>query len=102
MEGFGGLTGGWCLCFLRSNKFQLFMGHAEARLAMQRLGLLLAAVASMSGAAACQTFAGQCVGMISGGEGGQYHVSSGMVRHGQQPANGAATHTADMALWNWK
>lgn len=42
---------------------------------MQRLGLLLAAVASLSGPQACQTFAGQCVGMISGGEGGQYHVS---------------------------
>ena len=65
-----------------SNKFQLFMGHAEARLAMQRLGLLLAAVASMSGAAACQTFAGQCVGMISGGDGGQHHVSGGLVRLG--------------------
>lgn len=64
-----------CVCFSCSNKFQLFMGHAEARLAMQRLGLLLAAVASLSGAAACQTFAGQCVGMISGGEGGQHHVS---------------------------
>jgi hypothetical protein len=61
--------------FSCSNKFQLFMGHAEARLAMQRLGLLLAAVASLSGAAACQAFAGQCVGMISGGEGGQHHVS---------------------------
>lgn len=66
--------------FLCSNKFQLFMGHAEARLAMQRLGLLLAAVASLSGAAACQTFAGQCVGMISGGDGGQHHVSCGLVR----------------------
>jgi hypothetical protein len=69
-----------CVCFSCSNKFQLFMGHAEARLAMQRLGLLLAAVASLSGAAACQTFAGQCVGMISGGEGGQHHVSCGLVR----------------------
>lgn len=59
------------------------MGHAEARLAMQRLGLLLAAVASMSGAAACQTFAGQCVGMISGGEGGQPHVSGGVIRLGR-------------------
>eukprot|EP00878_Enallax_costatus_P030732 GHUV01033512.1.p1 GENE.GHUV01033512.1~~GHUV01033512.1.p1 ORF type:complete len:442 (+),score=127.05 GHUV01033512.1:219-1544(+) len=58
-----------------SNKFQLFVSQAEARLAMQRLGLLLAAVASLSGPQACQTFAGQCVGMISGGEGGQYHMS---------------------------
>jgi hypothetical protein len=52
------------------------MGHAEAKLALQRLGLLLAAVASLSGAAACQAFAGQCVGMIPGGDGGgQHHVS---------------------------
>lgn len=75
------------MCFSCSNKFQLFMGHAEARLAMQRLGLLLAAVASLSGAAACQAFAGQCVGMISGGEGGQHHVSGGRAcgrRHRQQ------------------
>jgi hypothetical protein len=58
-----------------SNKFQSFIGYAQAKLAMQRLGLLLAAVASLSGAQACQTFAGQCLGMISVGEGGQYHVS---------------------------
>jgi hypothetical protein len=86
---------GWlvCVCFSCSNKFQLFMGHAEARLAMQRLGLLLAAVASLSGAAACQTFAGQCVGMISGGEGGQHHVSGGLVRLGRSWSSRAAQHS---------
>lgn len=75
---------GWLVsvCSSRSNKFQLFMGHADGRLAMQRLGLLLAAVASMSGAAACQAFAGQCVGMISGRDGGQHHVSD-VVRRGR-------------------
>lgn len=67
----------------RSNKFQLFVNQAQTRLAMQRLGLLLAAVASLSGAQACQTFAGQCVGMIAGGEGGQYHVSTGSESHQQ-------------------
>lgn len=88
------------MCFSCSNKFQLFMGHAEARLAMQRLGLLLAAVASLSGAAACQAFAGQCVGMISGGEGGQHHVSGGRAcgrRHRQQDSTSGSTCLASAA-----
>lgn len=42
---------------------------------MQRLGLLLAAVAALSGAQACQAFAGQCLGMVFGGEGQPLHVS---------------------------
>ncbi|WIA30245.1 hypothetical protein OEZ86_000336 [Tetradesmus obliquus] len=58
-----------------SNKFQLFVSQAQAKLALQRLGLLLAAVASLSGPQACATFAGQCVGMLSGGEGVQHHMS---------------------------
>ncbi|KAF6233352.1 hypothetical protein COO60DRAFT_549485 [Scenedesmus sp. NREL 46B-D3] len=58
-----------------SNKFQMFVNQVQAKLALQRLGLLLAAVASLSGPQACAMFAGQCVGMISGGGGGQHHVS---------------------------
>lgn len=86
---------GWLVsvCSSCSNKFQLFMGHADGRLAMQRLGLLLAAVASMSGAAACQAFAGQCVGMISSGDGGQ-HVSGGEERPGR-----ACGHWALYCSW---
>jgi hypothetical protein len=65
---------GRCCCSC-SNKFQLFVSQAQAKLALQRLGLLLAAVASLSGPQECATFVGQCVGMIAGGEGGQHHVS---------------------------
>lgn len=71
---------GWCCCSC-SNKFQLFVSQAQAKLALQRLGLLLAAVASLSGPQACATFAGQCVGMLSGGEGVQHHVSEEVGRY---------------------
>jgi hypothetical protein len=64
-----------------SNKFQQFVNQAQAKLALQRLGLLLAAVASLSGPRACATFVGQCVGMIAGGEGGQHHVSAEAGKH---------------------
>lgn len=78
-----------------SNKFQAFLGHGQARLAVQRLGLLLAAVAAMSGAAACQSFAAQCLGMVGGGAGANVHVSGVAVR---QAVPGPAGHSAQQGL----
>jgi hypothetical protein len=76
---FGMLAYGW-VGLVRSTTFQQFLQQSQARLAMQRLGLLLAAVASLSGAQACQTFAMQCLTMVSSGVGKQVHVSAnGMV-----------------------
>ncbi|KAF8069517.1 IPO13 [Scenedesmus sp. PABB004] len=53
-----------------SAAFQRFVGVPQAKLALQRLGLLLAAVAALSGAAGAAALAGQCVGMVSGAGGG--------------------------------
>ncbi|GBF98210.1 hypothetical protein Rsub_10710 [Raphidocelis subcapitata] len=71
-----------------SDKFRAFLGStAQARLALQRLGLLLAAVASLSGPTACREFCGQCMSMVaalpgggggSGGEGGQLMAECGL------------------------
>jgi hypothetical protein len=61
------------------------VNQAQAKLALQRLGLLLAAVASLSGPQACTTFVGQCVGMIGGGEGGEHHVSEEAGKHTSAP-----------------
>ena len=66
---------GW-VGLVRSTTFQQFLQQSQARLAMQRLGLLLAAVASLSGAQACQTFAMQCLTMVASGVGKQVHVSA--------------------------
>ena len=58
-----------------SDKFRSFLpGVARARMAVQRAGLLLAAVACLSGPAACREFAEQCMGMVAaaaGGDGGE-------------------------------
>lgn len=64
-----------CRFRCRSAKFQLFAGSAgQARLVLQRLGLLLAAVAALSGGPACAAFAAQCTGMVAGGEAGGGNV----------------------------
>ncbi|KAI8465208.1 MAG: armadillo-type protein [Monoraphidium minutum] len=54
-----------------SDKLRAFLAvGAPAKLATQRLGLLLAAVASLSGPRAAADFAGQCAGMVAAGGGG--------------------------------
>jgi len=64
-----------------SDKFRAFLSSTQAKLAVQRLGLLLAAVAALSGPQACTDFAAQCMGMVAsagGGEPGQLMAECGL------------------------
>jgi hypothetical protein len=78
-----------------SDKFRAFLSSSAApKLATQRLGLLLAAVASLSGPRAAQDFAGQCVGMVgAAGSGDPAQLVSSCI-----PGRPRQDHTAAAAV----